>query len=247
MLLTLYVLYALTLSVALGFAGHRARAEGAGAAGGPARPARVFVVGATGGTGRCLVAQALEAGYAVTAFVRDPAKVGIEHPQLTVVRGDVLDERAVEAAMHGHDAVLCALGHKRWLGPTRILSQGTRNVLRAMQACGARRLVCETSLGIGDSAGRLGLYYTFFVVPVILPFYYWDKTRQERLIERSDVDWVIVRPGVLTDGASRGRWRSGRVGSFFATVRIARADVAQFMLEQLASDRYLRAAPGLCW
>jgi putative NADH-flavin reductase len=83
---------------------------------------------------------------------------------------------------------------------------------------------------------------------VILPFYYWDKTRQERLIAGSNVEWVIVRPGLLTNGEKRGYYRHGpRVGSFLWTVRISRADVADFMMDQLASDAYLRSAPGVCW
>ena len=137
--------------------------------------------------------------------------------------------------------MLCALGHKRFFSPTRILSEGTRNILRAMEIHGVARLVCETSLGIGDSAGRIGLYYTLFVIPVILPFYFWDKTRQERMIAGSNVEWVIVRPRSLTNVDKRGRFRQGRpVGSFLWTVRISRTDVADFMLNQLASDTYLR-------
>jgi hypothetical protein len=117
-----------------------------------------------------------------------------------------------------------------------------------MDAHGVRRLVCETSLGIGDSAGRMGLYYTFFVIPVILPFYFWDKTRQERVIAGSRAEWVIVRPGALTNGGKRGRFQDGpRVGSFVWTVRISRTDVAAFMLNQLMSATYLRTATGVCW
>jgi uncharacterized protein YbjT (DUF2867 family) len=94
----------------------------------------------------------------------------------------------------------------------------------------------------------MGLYYTLFVIPVVLPFYFWDKTRQERLIASSNADWVIVRPGMLTNGEKRGRSRQGpRTGNFLLTVRISRADVADFMLNQLTSDRYLRTAPGVCW
>ena len=122
--------------------------------------------------------------------------------------------------MRGQEAVLSALGHKRFFYPTRILSKGTRNILRAMEAHSVARLVCETSLGIGDSVGRMGLLFTFFVIPVILPFYFWDKTRQERMIARSNVEWVIVRPGMLTNGNMRGRYRHGRnIGSFLLTVR----------------------------
>lgn len=210
-------------------------------------PERILIIGATGGTGRELVAQALERGLSVTTLVRNPAKLQIEHPRLRVVQGDVLDFASVETALHGQQAVVSALGHKQLFRPTRILSEGTANLLRAMQKHGVARFVCETSLGIGDSAGRMGLYYTFFVIPIILPFYYLDKTRQERLIATSAADWVIVRPGALTDGPRRGDVRHGHdVGSFLTTCRISRADVAAFMLEQLESDRYLRTAPGLC-
>jgi putative NADH-flavin reductase len=246
-LLLLFILYAIALSAALARAGHRLHVVPSGGA--PrTRATRVLIVGATGGTGRQLVAQALERGYAVTALVRDPSRLHVDHPQLTVFQGDVLDYASVEAAMRGQEAVVSALGHKRFFYPTRILSEGTRNILRAMETHGVTRLVCETSLGIGDSAGRMGLYYTLFTIPVILPFYFWDKTRQERIIAESNVEWVIVRPGVLTNADKRGRFRHGRhVGGFFWTVRISRADVADFMLNQLTSDKYLQAAPGVAW
>ena len=246
-LLLLFLVYAIALSTGLAWAGHRAQtAFTRGAA--RDRPARVLIVGATGGTGRQLVAQALERGYAVTALVRDPSRLRVDHPRLTLVQGDVLDDASVEAAMRGQEAVLSALGHKRFFHPTRILSEGTRNILRAMETNGVRRFVCETALGIGDSGWRMGLYYTLFIIPLILPFYFWDKTRQERMIAGSHVEWVIVRPGVLTNGDKRGRFQRGRgVGSLLWTVRISRADVAAFMLDQLESDTYLRAAPGVCW
>lgn len=246
-LLLLFILYAIALSAGLARAGHRSRVVLSG--GVPRnRPTRVLIVGATGGTGRQLVAQALGRGYTVTAFVRDPSRLRVDHPQLTVIQGNVLDAASVQAAMRGQEAVVSALGHKRFFYPTRILSEGTRNILRAMETHRVPRLVCETSLGIGDSVGRMGLFYTFFIIPVILPFYFWDKTRQERIIAQSNVEWLIVRPGVLTNADKRGRFRHGcHIGSFFWTVRISRADVADFMLNQLTSDTYLRAAPGVVW
>ena len=246
-LVLLFVLYAIALSVGLRLSGLRFRAAtsvGSTRTG----PMRLLIVGGTGGTGRQLIAQALERGHTVTALVRNPSKLQLKHPQLKIVQGDVLDYDSVEAAVRGQDAVVSALGHKQYFYPTRILSEGTRNLLRAMQTHGVPRLVCETSLGIGDSAGRMGLYYTLFVIPVILPFYFWDKTRQERLIAASNVEWVIVRPGVLSNAKGRGTYRHRHhIGSFIFTVRISRVDVADFMLKQLQDDMYLRTTPGVCW
>jgi len=247
LLLGAFVAYAVALAAALACRGLRSVVAIPRVRPGGAPVSRVLIIGATGGTGRQLLAQALEQGRMVTALVRNPEKLTVTHPHLIVTRGDVLDYGTVEKAVQGQDAVICALGHRRYFHPTRILSDGTRNILAAMEAHGVRRFVCETSLGIGDSAGRLGLYYTFFVIPVILPFYFWDKTRQERAIASSKAEWVIVRPGVLTNGARRGAVRHGRsVGGLLASVRISRADVAHFMLQQLADDAYLGTAVGIC-
>ena len=112
--------------------------------------------------------------------------------------------------------------------------------------CG--RFVCETSLGLGNSVGRMGLLGTFFVLPVILVIYFWDKSRQEQVIAASPLEWVIVRPGVLTNGAKRGVYRHGHnVGSYIWPARSGRADVADFMLNQLTEDQYLQTAPGVVW
>jgi putative NADH-flavin reductase len=201
----------------------------------------LLIFGATGGTGRELVAQALEQGHHVTAFARNPAKVGIQHKNLSVLQGNVLDYDSVERAVIGKDAVLSALGHKKWFVKTTILSDGTRNIITAMEKHGVRRLICETSLGVANSRGRLGLYYTLFVIPFIVYFYFKDKELQEKYIAESSLDWVIVRPGILTNGRRRGVYRHGfDIGSRILSVRISRADVANFMLKQLNVNTYLR-------
>ena len=205
----------------------------------------LLIVGATGGTGRQLVSQALERGHQVTALVRKEPSAE-PRPGLITVLGNVLDPSSLDRAADGQDAVLSALGHKQWFRPTRILSEGTRNLIGAMRRHGVRRFVCETALGISDAWWQMGLYYTLFVRPVILPLYFWDKTRQEAIIRASDRDWTIVRPGVLTNGPKRGHYRHGpRVGHWLWTVRISRADVAAFMLDQFTDLRYVRASVGL--
>jgi len=209
---------------------------------------KVLIIGATGGTGKQLVEQALDRNYNVTAFVRKPSKLKISHDRLKILQGNVLDLDSLNKAVAGQDVVLCALGHKRWLHPTKILSEGTRNIITAMEKNNLKRFICETSLGIGNSFGKMGLYYTFFVIPFILQFYFWDKYRQEKIIQSSNLDWTIVRPGVLTNGSAKGKYKHGsKIGNWFYTVKISRADVASFMLDQIEEKTYLNSSPGLCW
>jgi uncharacterized protein YbjT (DUF2867 family) len=206
---------------------------------------KLLIVGATGGTGRQLVTQALERGHQVTALVRRPSRAE-PRPGLTAAVGDVLDPGSLDRAMQGQEAVLSALGHKRWLAPSRILSEGTRNLIAAMVRHGVQRFVCETALGISDAWWQMGLYYTLFVRPVILPFYFRDKVRQEAVIGASGLAWTIVRPGMLTNGPPRGRYRHGlHVGHRLWTVSITRADVAALMLDQLTDTSYVRATVGV--
>jgi len=206
----------------------------------------LVIFGASGGTGQALVQQALDRGHTVTAFVRKAARMRIKHGRLKLAVGNVLDYATVEAAIAGQDAVLSALGHKRWLIKTSILSTGTRNIIAAMTKCGVRRFVCETSLGVGDSKGRLGVLYTFFLIPLLLYFYFRDKELQEKCIMQSSLDWIIVRPAALTNGKQTGTVHEGKdIGSLIFTHRISRADVASFMLSEVKDDRYIRDTPGV--
>jgi hypothetical protein len=94
----------------------------------------------------------------------------------------------------------------------------------------------------------LGVYYSLFVIPFILPFYWYDKERQERVVRASNVEWIIVRPAQLTNGRKRGTYKHGpRVGNYLWSLSIARADVADFMLNQVGATPYLRQAPGLSY
>jgi len=212
----------------------------------------VLIIGATGGTGRELVKQALERGHIVTALVRKPDRARLtdptasgQRPNLRIMQGNVLDYESVSRAVQGQDAVLSALGHKRWLGPTRILSDGTKNIVKAMKAHNVSRFICETSLSVGDSFGKLGLINTLFVIPIILPFYFWDKGRQEHIIRESTLQWTIVRPGPLNNRKGRKKYKHGeKVGNYIWTFGISRADVADFMLNQLTDETYVRKAPA---
>lgn len=203
---------------------------------------KVLLFGATGGTGRCLVEQALERGHEVTAYVRDASKLELAHASLQLRKGELLDADAVDAAVRGHDAVLSALGiFSR--KPTTLQSDFTKLLCDAMTKHGVRRLVYETSLGVGDSHDRAGFVFLRLLVPLVLRHVMDDKERQEALVRQSGLDWVLVRPGGLTNGPRTGRYHAGLAAEVRGSLRVSRADVAHFMLEQLESDAWLRKAP----
>src|SRR5690349_14536213 len=150
---------------------------------------KLLIIGSTGGTGRELVKQGLEQGHQVTAFARTPSKLGVSHHNLRIAQGDVTDQASLEAAMAGQEAVLCALGTKV-IRKSTIQSDGTRNIIQAMQRNGVKRLVLETSLDLGDSRGQLGFFFAHVIRPTLLRNIFVDKELQERMVQESGLDWI---------------------------------------------------------
>jgi putative NADH-flavin reductase len=104
---------------------------------------KLLIFGSTGSIGRQLVEQALAQGHAVTAFVRNPAKLDLKHSKLKVVQGDVLDYASVERAVPGQEAVLSALGTPAFTKNT-VRSEGTRNIIRAMEKVGVQNWIKQS-------------------------------------------------------------------------------------------------------
>ena len=206
----------------------------------------LFIIGGSGKTGLELIQQGIEQGHFITALIRNPNKFKLNHPNLRIVQGDVLAPESYEKHMKEQDAVLSTLGHKRFLFHKSVLSRGTHHLMNAMNQHHVKRFICVTSLGINDSKFRLGLYYTLFTIPFILLFYFHDKSIQEQLIMKSNLDWTIIRPGQLTNGKKTNSYRHGlKIGSYILTKFASRANLADFMLSQLNTDQYLKKAVGI--
>lgn len=202
---------------------------------------KIVVFGATGGTGRSLVEQALRAGHDVVAFVRRPAALdGVRSrslgvpAKLEVVQGDVLDPAAVREAVGRGEVVGSCLGASSRT-PTTVCSQGIRNIVDAMRALERRRLVCESAYGAAETR-RSGPYT--YMLRILIPAIMEDKDRMEEIVRASGLEFVIVRPGSLTNGPLTRHYRDGPYLEQGWFPRISRADVAHFMLRQLEEQEY---------
>lgn len=209
---------------------------------------KLSIFGSTGRTGLQLVSQALEQGHEVTALARSPEKLDQKHEKLEVVEGDVMDLVSVERAIQGQDAVLCSLGMPNIMDKSRLRANGTKNIVRIMEKRGVKRFICQSSLGAGDSRKLLPFRYKYLIAPLFMRHLYSDHNMQENSIRKSQLDWIIVRPGVLTDGKLTGSYKHGfAADDKTVTHEISRADVADFMLRQLAEDTYLHKTPCISY
>lgn len=207
---------------------------------------KLTLFGGSGRTGIPLIEQALAAGHQVTALVRTPARLAIQHERLAVLQGDALDAGQAAAAIAGADAVLSVLGQTR--PPTKdLLYTAVDNMLAGMAAHSVRRFVYLTGAGVRHPNDKPGLPDKIMgrLLKLMAGEVLADSERAVRAIEASPLDWVIVRAPRLSEEPAKGSYRSGYIQPGFAA--IARADVASFMLQQATNDQYVRQMPVISY
>jgi uncharacterized protein YbjT (DUF2867 family) len=194
------------------------------------------------------VKAALEAGYSVRALARSARTIPVDHPKLEKMVGDAREMTAVKRALTGIDAVTQSLGVSPGpeiiFEPTRLFSKATQVLVTAMQQARVKRLICVTGFGAGDSRGSGGFLYNV-ALHLLLGRIYDDKDVQEHIVRRSKLDWVIVRPVILTSGPKTYAYRTLVDPRDWRCGFISRADVADFLVKQIDNDAFLHKTPVL--
>ncbi len=218
---------------------------------------KLTIFAATGGIGREALDQSLAAGHEVTAVVRNPAKLTRE---IHSVAADLAaaPSRELESAVAGADAVLSGLG-PRSMSEAGIASRGTRAIVEAMQATGARRLVVVSAAPIGTvaSPGRPkppahdpgdGFFMRHLfghVAKTLFGRHYADLALMEDVVRDSGLDWTIVRPPRLSGTPRTGTYRTAYGQNIPGGWIVPRADVADYMLRALDQPRSIKQTVGI--
>ena len=196
---------------------------------------RVLVFGATGKTGGLVVDCALAKGHEVTVLVRDAGKFGKDG--VRVLAGDATKPDDVLRAVQGQDAIIEAIGGTTPYKTTSLESTSVRNMIDAMKTESVRRLIVVSMMGIGESRAQAPFWYKYLLMPTFLHGSTKDKTLMEEEVGRSELNYVIARPPILTDDPPTGTVTvlgSGTIGH-----TITRADLANFLVDQLEDDSNL--------
>ncbi len=202
---------------------------------------KVLVLGAAGLTGQHVVAQALEQGDLVTAFVRNPQALTVSSERLRVVTGDVTgDEQALATALQGQDVVISTLGRGKSFRSEGLIAASTPRIVQAMEREGVRRLIFMSAFGIGDTYRDTPWLPRLFMATLLRDIYR-DKEAGEVVLRRSTLDWTLVYPTGLVDRPATGRYRVGVRLSLSGFPTVARADVATFLLSQIGDTTFVRA------
>lgn len=202
-----------------------------------------MILGASGKTGKHVVEQALRKGYSVTSVVRKPDLFALKHPRLKLVKADVINPSAYIDQAEQCSAVISCLGTGTKLTRTTIYSEGLQAITTVMSHLGIRRLICLSAGGL-ESNKEMGILMnvvTKVVLQRILKNVYADMRVMEHMLETAPFEWTIIRPARLTDGKSKGHYRTAINDHISKPRTISRADVAQYLLTILNDSKTFKA------
>lgn len=201
---------------------------------------KLVIFGANGPVGLLLTDIALGNGHDVTAVTRRPDAFPREHERLSVVRGDVFNYDDVLCALEGNDAVLSLFGVPYSLKPISVYSEGTTNIIRAMNEAGIKRLVCCTSGGTNPNRDLSeGVIFSMIIKPIFGRTMYRDMRLMEELVMQSELDWTIARPAELVDGDQVSAYRVAESYMVPGLRKTSRIDLADFMLKEAETPVFL--------
>ncbi|MHA4807486.1 NAD(P)-dependent oxidoreductase [Flavitalea flava] len=206
---------------------------------------KILVIGANGGIGKQAVEIALQAGHQVTALLRNPDNLPLTHPNLEKIKGDIFHTDIWDRHLAGKDVVISAIGVKGGFGadkPTTLYSQGNFSLLAAMEKRQIARVFFISASAI-EISPVLPWYVRLiekYVVQKLLKHMYADLHEMESGIKDSGLDWTIIRPPQLSDKPATGKYRVA-INEFLKNcLKISRADVAHYMVNNIDNVRTYR-------
>jgi nucleoside-diphosphate-sugar epimerase len=208
----------------------------------------VTVFGGTGKIGLLVLQRLLDDGHRVTALVRSPGKLDLEHPDLHVVVAELSDVDAVDRAVEGADAVISTLGPPIDPLLTEMpLTEGTRTIVAAMHRHGVRRIVALSTVSVPDPRDRPSVLERLVPIGigVLIPGALREVQGITEVISTSELDWTIARIFAPVDNPSNHTLKAGFLGRDAVGVPMTRVDIAGFLVDQLTSDEFVGAAPAI--
>ena len=209
----------------------------------------IAIFGATGFSGKDILHEALAQNHKVTILVRNISAITIQHPNLTILQGNVLNATDVAKALTNQNVVINSLGvgGKGDGKPTTFISDATKIIVEEMEKQKVPRLIAMSNIGAGNSVAFQPKLFTKFILPYFMKWLQViidDKNRMEPIIMQSSLQWIILRFPNITDKPAKKTISTSLDGECLK-MSITNKDVASFMVKQITDDTFLRQAPSV--
>ena len=215
----------------------------------------IALFGATARSGREIIRQGLQRGHTIKGFARTPSKLGVEHENLTLYKGDIYERDTIDPVLEGHEVVVSMIGvpapedPAAEIGPVDIYTVMGEHLISAMKEKGNTRLIMASSTGVEhrvdvDSPrpppGDLSERWRW-----LARYLYDDMWKMEEMIANSGLDYMLLRPGFMVEEPARHDMKFNTTGETPGARVITYEDFATFILDNLDGGEYWNMALGM--
>uniref|UniRef100_A0A8C6UM21 NAD(P)-binding domain-containing protein n=1 Tax=Neogobius melanostomus TaxID=47308 RepID=A0A8C6UM21_9GOBI len=210
---------------------------------------KLTVLGATGQTGQQLVQQALQQGHSVTAVVRNPSKLTVQHDNLKVVEANIFSADSLKDHFKGQDAVMSCLGFPAsFFYAVTGYTLSMNAMVDAMREAKVNRLITMTSWYTDPNSGAQSPFMIRFLLLPMIRSVLTNMFQMEQFLQKTnDINWTVVRPPGLKNlpGSTQeiltheGFYVPDSSGNPVGGA-VARGDVARYMLSLLKSSDWIK-------
>jgi uncharacterized protein YbjT (DUF2867 family) len=212
---------------------------------------KILLLGATGRTGIHIIQEAIKRGYKISAIARNPEK--LKDYEIDITRGTPYDYKTVEKAIKGCEAVINTLNVSRksdnpWAplaAPKDLISRSASNAVKAMEKAGIKRFVALSTIGAGRSWKKTPVILKFIVSISNLRHAFLDHGKQEQILENSAMDYTICRAPMLSAEINNSGAVATPEGEKPASRFLSRNSAAEFFLDIIENNEYIRQAVSL--
>ena len=215
----------------------------------------IALFGATARSGREIIRQGLQRGHTIKGFARTPSKLGMEHENLTLYKGDIYERDTIDPVLEGHEVVVSMIGvpapedPSAEIGPVDIYTVMGEHLIAAMKEKGNTRLIMASSTGVEHRMdvnaprpppGDLTERWRWLARQL-----YDDMWNMEEMIAESGLDYMLLRPGFMVEEPARNDMKFNTTGDTPGARVITYEDFATFILDNLDGGDYWNMALGM--
>ncbi|GAA4847198.1 NAD(P)-dependent oxidoreductase [Kitasatospora terrestris] len=207
--------------------------------------ATITLYGATGTIGSRVLREALERGHRVTAVLRDPAKLDLTHPGLTVAAGDVLDPASVAEQAKGSDVVVSAVGGGDGPGHVATVRPSAEALVDGLRTLGADapRLIAVGGAGSLRTPDGKQVWDAEGLPEFLLQIMHAHGDALDHYRTVDDVRWTNLSPAALIEPGERtGAYRVGLEDLLLdadGNSRISTEDYAVALVDEIERPQYV--------
>ena len=204
---------------------------------------QIAIYGITGNAGSRIAKEALEQGHSVVGVVRDTSKPPLQHPNLQLVTGDILDPASVAEVVKGSDAVVSAVGPGNF-ERTPFLANAAKSLFAGLRQAGVKRVLIVGGAGGLEVAPGMQLVDSPGFPDAWKGIALAHRDAWEFIRNEKDLDWTYVAPAAMLEPGERtGQYRTGSdnlVADAEGNSRISMEDYAVAVIDELEHPQHLK-------